>query len=90
MGKPPLTAATPTGRTTNVNLGEKNYRPSQAAEAVGVSRDVIDRAIARRELRHFKLGTARKSAVIIPESALAEWLAQFEVPVGGRPASGAA
>lgn len=34
-------------------------RPSEAAEWLGCSRDTIDRLIAKRTLRSFKVGAAR-------------------------------
>lgn len=48
------------------------YRPNEAAEALGTSRDVIFKLIASGELQSFQAGRAR----LIPATALKDYIAR--------------
>jgi excisionase family DNA binding protein len=59
---------------TTVIQERLGYRPNEAAEAIGVSRDTIFKALADGSLRSVKIGAAR----VIPADALREFLANGE------------
>ena len=65
----PLT--TPSDRRKKMTLAERlTFRPNEAAEVTGMSRDLIFKLLAAGELRSFKVGSAR----FIPADALREFM----------------
>ncbi|CCH77762.1 hypothetical protein BN12_2200003 [Nostocoides japonicum T1-X7] len=50
------------------------FSPAQAAATIGVSRDVLYRAMRRRELPYHKLGTGPRALTRIHRDDLDAWL----------------
>jgi len=54
---------------------ERHYRPTEFSRHTGLSLSMVRKLIANRELRHVRAG----SAVLIPESAIAEFFKRNRV-----------
>lgn len=57
---------------------ERHYRPVEVGELVGMSADTIQRYCKAGAIRHVRPPGGR--AILIPESAVAEWLQAGERP----------
>ena len=69
--------------STPVSIGssvEKHFRMGEAASVIGVSRTTLYRLLPR--IRHCRIpaGGLNREIMIIPESALAAFLARYEHP----------